>query len=164
MYVAPMTRSPFSEMATELTQATFESDCTQAGALVTGPVVNTVMRLPSPGQLPGPGSLAGSEGADYIPVDGDNDRQSDLLRRELTSKSRMAGVGGAGGAIACALTQHDDQTDEQPGNGGGDHHDTDKTDGPEDDVTHCDLARDRRLVDRLDDRSEERRVGEECRS
>jgi len=63
----------------------------------------------------------------------------------------MARIGRTGSAIARALTQHDDQTDEQPGNGGGNHHDTDKTDGPEDDVTHGDLARDRRLVDRLDD-------------
>jgi hypothetical protein len=63
----------------------------------------------------------------------------------------MPGIGGAGFAIPRSLSDHHDEAYQQPGNGGGNHHQTNKANRAKHDVAHCDLAGDGGLSNRLDD-------------
>jgi hypothetical protein len=49
------------------------------------------------------------------------------------------------------LSDYDDEADEQPRNGGGNHDEADETDRAKHDIAHRDLAGNGRLPDRLDD-------------
>ena len=71
--------------------------------------------------------------------------------RPLAAQPGVARVRGTGPTILNPLPDHYDEADKQPGNGSGNHHQTDKANRAKHDIAHRDLAGDRGLSNRLDD-------------
>ena len=62
----------------------------------------------------------------------------------------MARIRGTSRAIPQPLPEHYDEADKQPGNGSGNHHETDKADRAKHNIAHRDFTGHRGLSDRLD--------------